>query len=109
VGKITEKAVCRSVFLITWHCIWSAELTKTHSYRLFFWRFCHWVRIRRLMIFFLSLYIIFQENQTRRKMVTIYAQLKLQIKQARLICLYGMNMARLYNLVISLDSRRGMN
>jgi len=22
VGKIAEKAVCRSVFMTTWHCIW---------------------------------------------------------------------------------------
>jgi len=36
VGKIAEKAVCRSV----WHCILSVELTKTHSCRPFFWRFC---------------------------------------------------------------------
>jgi len=35
VGKIAEKAVCRSEFL-TWHCIFSAKLTKTHSIRLFF-------------------------------------------------------------------------
>jgi len=35
VGKIPEKAVCRSVFLTMWHCIFSA-----HSFRLFFWRFC---------------------------------------------------------------------
>jgi len=33
-GKIAEKAVHRSVFLTTWH-----ELTKTHSFRLFFWQF----------------------------------------------------------------------
>jgi len=26
VGKITEKAVCKSAFLTTWHCILSAEL-----------------------------------------------------------------------------------
>jgi len=40
VGKIAEKAVYRSVFLTIWHCILSAELTKTHSFRLFFCRFC---------------------------------------------------------------------
>jgi len=34
VGKIAEKAVCRSVFLTTWHCILSVELTKTHLFRL---------------------------------------------------------------------------
>jgi len=34
VGKIGEKAVCRSIFLTTMHCILSAELTKTHSFRL---------------------------------------------------------------------------
>jgi len=37
VGKIAQKAVRRSVF---WHCILSAELKKTHSFRHFFWRFC---------------------------------------------------------------------
>jgi len=37
-GKIADKAVCRSVFLTTWHCLLSAELTKTHSFRpFFFW------------------------------------------------------------------------
>jgi len=36
VGKIAEKPVYRSG-----HCILSAELTKTHSFPLFFfWRFC---------------------------------------------------------------------
>jgi len=33
VGKIAKKAVCRSVTLTTWHCILSAELTKTHALR----------------------------------------------------------------------------
>jgi len=42
-GKILEKAVCRRVFLTTWHCILSSELTKTHSSRLFFGDFAHWV------------------------------------------------------------------
>jgi len=44
VGKITEKAVCRSIVLKMWHSTLSAELTKTHSaeltkthsFRLFF-------------------------------------------------------------------------
>jgi len=36
VGKIDEKAVFKSVFLTTWHYILGAELTKTHSFRLFF-------------------------------------------------------------------------
>jgi len=40
VGKIAKKAVCKSVFLTPWHCNLSAELTKTHPFRLFFWRFC---------------------------------------------------------------------
>jgi len=40
VGKIAEKAVYMSVFLITWHCILSAELTKT--FRLFLGDFAHW-------------------------------------------------------------------
>jgi len=26
--------------LTTWHCIFSAELSKTHSFRLLLWRFC---------------------------------------------------------------------
>jgi len=42
VGKITEKEVRRRVLLITWHCILSAELVKTHSFRLFFGDFAHW-------------------------------------------------------------------
>jgi len=41
VGKIAEKAVFRSVFLTIWHCVLSAELTKTHYYRLFFGHFAH--------------------------------------------------------------------
>jgi len=40
VGKIGEKAVCRSAFLTTCHCILSAELIKAHSFRLFVCRFC---------------------------------------------------------------------
>jgi len=36
VGKIAEKAVYRSVFLTIWHRIFCAELTTTHSFRLFF-------------------------------------------------------------------------
>jgi len=42
VGKIAEKGVCRSVFLVfltIWHCIFSAKLTKIPSFRPFFWRF----------------------------------------------------------------------
>jgi len=35
VGKIDEKAVCKSVFWTIWHCVLSAELIKTHSFRLF--------------------------------------------------------------------------
>jgi len=31
VGKIAEKAVCKSVFLTTWLCILSAELTKKYT------------------------------------------------------------------------------
>jgi len=42
VGKIAEKAARRSVFLTVWHCIMSAELTKTHSFRLFFCDFAYW-------------------------------------------------------------------
>jgi len=38
VGKITEKAICMSVFLMEQH--FECELTKTHSFRLLFWRFC---------------------------------------------------------------------
>jgi len=42
VGKIAETAVRRSAFLTIGHCILSAELTKTHSLRLFFGDFAHW-------------------------------------------------------------------
>jgi len=28
VSEIVEKAVCGSVFLTIWHCVWSAELIK---------------------------------------------------------------------------------
>jgi len=45
VGKIAKKAVSSgSVFLTTWHCILSAELTKMHSFRLSFDDFVHWVK-----------------------------------------------------------------
>jgi len=44
VGKIAEKAVCKSVFLTIWHGILSAELTKTHSFRLL-GDFAHWESI----------------------------------------------------------------
>jgi len=40
VGKIAEKAVCRSVSI--WHCTLSAELIKMHSFRLLFGDFAHW-------------------------------------------------------------------
>jgi len=36
VSKIAEKAVCRRVILTIRHCILSAELIKTRSFRLFF-------------------------------------------------------------------------
>jgi len=35
VSKIAEKAVCRRVILTIRHCILSAELIKTRSFRLF--------------------------------------------------------------------------
>jgi len=39
----------RSVFLTIWHCKLSAELTKTHSFRLlFFGDFAHWVKTLHL-------------------------------------------------------------
>jgi len=40
VGKIAEKAVCSSVFLTTWHCTLSAEITKNALLQTFFLRFC---------------------------------------------------------------------
>jgi len=42
VGKIAEKAACKSVFLTIWHWIFSAKLTKTYSFRPFFVNFAHW-------------------------------------------------------------------
>jgi len=35
-GKVVEKAACRSVFLTIWHCVLSPELTKTID------DFAHW-------------------------------------------------------------------
>jgi len=46
--KIAEKAVSRSVFLTTQHCILSAELTKMHFFRLFFDDFAPWLTFRSL-------------------------------------------------------------
>jgi len=52
VDKIAKKAVCRSVFFLTkWHCILSAEITKTHSYRLFFGDFAHWVYTKNIFTY----------------------------------------------------------
>jgi len=42
VGKIAEKAVGRSAFLLIRHSKDSAKLSKIHSYRLLFTRFAHW-------------------------------------------------------------------
>jgi len=43
VGKITEKEVRRSVFLTTWHCVLSADLTKHALFQtVFFGDFAHW-------------------------------------------------------------------
>jgi len=39
-GKIPEKAVYRSAFLTTWHCILSTELTKKALLQTIFWGFC---------------------------------------------------------------------
>jgi len=33
--------------LTTWHCLLSAELTKTHSFRLFFGDFAYWVACQK--------------------------------------------------------------
>jgi len=41
-GKTAEKAVCKSAFLMTCHCILSAELTKNaHLQTVFFGDFAH--------------------------------------------------------------------
>jgi len=39
VAQSLKKAICSECISTTWHCILSAELTKTHFFRLFFWRF----------------------------------------------------------------------
>jgi len=39
VGKIAEKADCRSGFFTTWHCILSAKRTPSDC---FFGDFAHW-------------------------------------------------------------------
>jgi len=51
VCKITEKQSV-GVFLTTWHCILST-LTKTHSFRLYFWRFCPLGKVTSSLIFVL--------------------------------------------------------
>jgi len=57
VGNIAEKVVCRSILTIL-HCIFSAELTKTHSFRLFlFGNFAHWARSNRIFISKCQFYI----------------------------------------------------
>jgi len=40
VGKVADKAVCRSVFLTIWHCILNVELTKNALLQTDLWRFC---------------------------------------------------------------------
>jgi len=40
VGKIANKTFWRSVFLLIRHSDYSVILSKIHSYRLLFWRFC---------------------------------------------------------------------
>jgi len=38
-AKSPKKTVCRSVFLATWHCILSAEMTKNALLQTIFWGF----------------------------------------------------------------------
>jgi len=38
-AQLPKKQSVESVFLTMWHCISSAELTNTRSFRLIFWRF----------------------------------------------------------------------
>jgi len=46
-GGQNRRTVCRSVFLTICHCILSAELTKTRSFRQFFFgNFAHWDEIK---------------------------------------------------------------
>jgi len=40
VGKIVERAVWRSVFLTTWHCIFECRINKNTPSDCFFRRFC---------------------------------------------------------------------
>jgi len=51
-AKLPKKAVCRSVYLTTWHCILSTELTKRTPSDCFFgdfaWRFCPLLGVNRL-------------------------------------------------------------
>jgi len=42
----------KSPFLTIWHCILSAGLTKTHSFRPFFGNFAHWECIKLSLLFF---------------------------------------------------------
>jgi len=49
-----RKSSRRSVFFTIWHCIFSAQLAKTHSFRLFLWRFYplgwFWFLVLRLLV-----------------------------------------------------------
>jgi len=40
VGKISEKAVCMSVFFDNMARYFECRINETHSFWLFFWRFC---------------------------------------------------------------------
>jgi len=64
VGKITEKAVRKSVFLTTWHSIFSAELTKTHSFRLFFGDFALWVKCSSNQVLICSSFSYFSGGES---------------------------------------------
>ena len=63
-GKIAEKVVQRSAFLILWHCILNADITKSHSFRRTF------VHFSRLAL--LSLRTIFPKNYKRQDCTLAY-------------------------------------
>jgi len=63
VGKIVVKAVCGSVFSAMWHCILSAELTKTH--------YLEWLNLEK------CLSALWKYSQDKGKLDTYYYEEKM--------------------------------
>jgi len=73
-GQNRRKAVCRSVFFTTWHYILSAELTNTHSFRLFFGDFAHWEGMQWVRVVFIQ--PVYYSNQVHLYLCLRKSQIK---------------------------------